>query len=178
DGSVHKIDGKWDLLIAHPPCTYLTSAGTRHFSLKCNTAEKVKQREQKRSEATEFFMHFINADCDKIAVENPVGYMNTHFRKADQIVHPYYFAKSIDDKENYFQKRTCFWLKGLKPLERKTDLPVPEPLYICNGAKCNGKRISWCEGISGTSGGQSGRAKARSKTFPGIAEAMADQWTR
>lgn len=178
DGSVHRIDGKWDLLIAHPPCTYLTSAGTRHFSPKCNSAEKIKRREKLREEAAEFFMKFINADCERVAVENPVGYMNTHYRKADQIIHPYYFAKSQSDKENYFQKRTCLWLKGLKPLDKISDLPVPPPMYICQGKKCKGKKISWCEGISGTSGGQRGRAKARSKTFSGIAEAMADQWTK
>lgn len=178
DGSVHKIDGKWDLLIAHPPCTYLTSAGTRHFSPKCNSPEKIKAREKERDKAADFFMKFINADCDKIAVENPVGYMNTHYRKADQIVHPYYFAEKEDDKENYVQKRTCLWLKGLLPLERANDLPAPEPMYICRGEKCKGKKIGWCEGIRGTSGGQSGRAKARSKTFSGIAKAMADQWTK
>lgn len=176
DGVRHEITGKWDMLIAHPPCTYLTSAGTRHFSPKCNSPEKIKAREKQRTEAVKFFMAFANADCDKIAVENPVGYMNTHYRKADQIVHPYYFAENKKDSENYVQKRTCLWLKGLKLLKRTVDLPKPEPLYICNGAKRKGKKIGWCEGISGTSGGRAGRAKARSKTFPGIARAMAEQW--
>lgn len=177
DDTQHEITGKWDLLIAHPPCTYLTSAGTRHFSPKCNSPEKIKERKRLREEAVKVFMAFVNADCDKIAIENPVGYMNTHYRKADQIIHPYFFAEGTDDKENYVQKRTCLWLKGLKPLKRTADLPKPEPLYVCNGAKCKGKKISWCEGISGTSGGQAGRAKARSKTFLGIAKAMAEQWT-
>ena len=129
-----------------------------------------------REEAYNFFMMFVNADCDKIAIENPVGYMNTHYRKPDQIIHPYYFAKDGNDESNYVQKRTCLWLKGLKPLERKTFLDKPAPKYICKGEKCNGKAIGWCEGIRGTTGGQAGRARARSKTFKGIAKAMAEQW--
>ena len=175
DGQVHEV-GKWDLLIAHPPCTYLTNAGTRHFSRRINPEWKVVERETKREKAFEFFMMFATTNCEKIAVENPVGYPNSHYRKADQIIHPYYFASGVDDKENYYTKRTCLWLKGLTPLKRTNDLKPPEPMYICNGEKCRGKKIGWCEGISGTTGGQQGRAKARSKTFPGIANAMADQW--
>ena len=177
DGVKHYQNGKWDMIIAFPPCTYLTSAGTRHFSLKMNSKEKVEARIKLREEAYEFFMMFVNADCDKIAIENPVGYMNTHYRKPDQIIHPYYFADNENDESNYVQKRTCLWLKGLKPLERKTFLDKPAPKYICQGEKCNGKAIGWCEGIRGTTGGQEGRARARSKTFKGIAKAMAEQWT-
>ena len=102
--------------------------------------------------------------------------MNTAYRKADQIIHPYYFAENENDTENYYQKRTCLWLKNLKPLERKSHLEKPKPKYISQGEKCKGKAIGWCEGINGTTGGQVGRAKARSKTFPGIAKAMAEQW--
>lgn len=178
DGEYHKISGKWDMIIAFPPCTYLTSAGTRHYSLKCNPPDKVAVRIKEREKAKDFFLIFANADCKKIAIENPVGYMNTHWRKPDQIIHPYYFAESIDDRENYYQKRTCLWLRGLPILNRFNDLPVPEPQYICQGEKCKGKKIGWCEGIKGTIGGQKGRAKARSKTFPGIAKAMAEQWTK
>ena len=121
-------------------------------------------------------MKFVKAECNYIAIENPIGYMNTAYRKADQIIHPYYFAENENDTENYCQKRTCLWLKNLKPLERKTHLEKPKPKYICQGEKCKGKAIGWCEGISGITGGQVGRAKARSKTFPGIAKAMAEQW--
>lgn len=85
-------------------------------------------------------MKFVNADCEKIAIENPVGWMNSHYRKPDQIIHPYYFAESEKDKENYFTKRTYLWLKGLPKLERKKELPIPQPLYICNGEKCKGKK--------------------------------------
>ncbi len=176
DDSYTKVVEEWDMIIAFPPCTYLTNAGTRHFSLKCSTPEKIKKRLVLRKEAAEFFMKFANADCEKIAIENPVGYMNSFFRKADQIIHPYYFANSVDDIENYHQKRTCLWLKGLPLLERTNQLPKPQPMYVCQGEKCKGKPIGWCEGMRNIKGGQAERAKARSKTFPGIAKAMAEQW--
>jgi site-specific DNA-cytosine methylase len=160
---------KWDVIIAFPPCTYLTNAGTRHFSRRINPDWKVDAREKLREEAFEFFMLFANADCDKIAIENPVGYVNSHYRKPDQIIHPYYFGDNA-------QKRTCLWLKGLPKLESTNMLPKPEPQYMCQGELSKGKPIGWREGIKGTTGGQKGRAKARSKTFPGIAKAMAEQW--
>lgn len=121
-------------------------------------------------------MQFVLADCDRIAVENPVGFMNTAYRKPNQIIHPYYFAESTGDNENYHEKRTCLWLKGLPALERTSDLPVPPPMYILQGEKGKGKKIGWCEGMRNIKGGQPERAKARSKTFPGIAKAMAEQW--
>lgn len=176
DGINHEIAGKWDILIAFPPCTYLTVAGTRHFSPNCNSPDKIKERELERDKAVDFFMKFVNADCDKIAIENPVGYMNTHYRKSDQIIHPYFFAKNVEDKENYYLKRTCLWLKGLKPLEITCDLPKPDPIYIRQKGIGKGKRIGWVESLS-VQGGQASRAKARSKTFPGIAAAMAHQFT-
>jgi hypothetical protein len=176
DGQKHIIHGKWDMIIAFPPCTYLTSAGTRHYSLRINPEWKVREREAKREEAVKFFLAFANADCERIAIENPVGHMNTNWRKPEQIIHPYYFATSQNDQANYVQKRTCLWLKGLPTLTRLTNLPKPQPKYYCQGEKCKGKAIGWCEGIKGTTGGQAGRAKARSKTFPGIAKAMAEQW--
>ncbi len=169
DGGVHRIDSKWDMIIAFPPCTYLTSAGTRHYSLKCNPPDKVRKRELEREKAKEFFMAFANADCERIAIENPVGYMNTHWRKPNQIIHPYFFG----DKA---KKRTCLWIKGLSDLQPTNMLEEPKPMYICQGEKCKGKKIGWCEGMRGIKGGQRERAKARSKTFPGIAKAMAEQW--
>ncbi len=161
---------KWDMIIAFPPCTYLTNAGTRHFSRRINPEEKVLAREKKREEAFSFFMVFANADCPKIAIENPVGWANSHYRQPDQIIHPYFFGDPA-------KKRTCLWLKGLPLLEPTNMLPIPEPEYICKGKLSKGKKIGWCEGIKGTTGGQKGRATARSKTFPGIAKAMAYQWT-
>jgi hypothetical protein len=163
------LKNRWDMIIAFPTCTYLTNAGTRHYSRRINPEWKVLERERKREEAADFFMLFANADCPRIAIENPIGWMNRTYRKPDQIIHPYYFGDN-------FKKRTCLWLKGL-PLLKPTDmLPEPEPKYICQGPLCKGKKIGWCEGIKGTTGGQEGRAKARSKTFPGIARAMAEQW--
>lgn len=174
DGSVHKIDGKWDLMIAHPPCTYLSGVTTRHLSLKCTPAEKVVERFWKLAESAVFFMQFALADCDRICVENPLGFMSTLWRKPDQIVHPFYFAESEDDVENYQKKRTCFWLKGLRPLERKNQLKPPKPY----GYTKRGKPINFEEAHGKIAGFQHGgsSASARSKTFPGIARAMAEQW--
>jgi len=171
------LEQEWDMIIAFPPCTYLTNAGTRHYSRRINSEEKVLEREKKREEAVRFFMQFVNAKCNRIAIENPVGYMNSFYRKPDQIIHPYYFGEAV-------QKRTCLWLKNLPLLEHTNMLPKPEPIYICQGDKCKGKRINWCEALK-TGGGlrclfgrgtQVERAKAGSKTFEGIAKAMASQW--
>jgi len=169
NGDKHLIGVNWDMIIAFPTCTYLTNAGTRHYSRRINSEEKVLAREAKRRDAFVFFMLFANADCDKIAIENPVGWVNSQWRKPDQIIHPYYFGDN-------FKKRTCLWLKGLPKLVDTNRLPEPEPMYICQGELSKGKKIGWCEGIKGVKGGQEGRAKARSKTFPGIAVAMAEQW--
>jgi hypothetical protein len=165
------LEQEWDMIIAFPPCTFLTHAGTRHYSRRINSEEKVLAREKKREEAAQFFMQFVNAKCNRIAVENPVGYMNSFYRKPDQIIHPYYFGEAV-------QKRTCIWLKNLPMLEHTNVLPKPEPVYICQGDKCKGKRINWCEALkTGVGRGtQAERSKARSKTFEGIAKAMASQW--
>lgn len=92
-GEVKSID-KWDLLIAHPPCTYLSNVATRQYSLKCNPPEKVVKRWEERAKASVLFMKFMLADIPHIAVENPVGFMNTAYRKADQIIHPYFLQKT------------------------------------------------------------------------------------
>ena len=105
DGIFHTIEGKWDLLIAHPPCTYLTVSGNRWFNVE-KYGDKALQRMKDREAAVEFFMAFINANCEHIAVENPVGYMNSHYRKPDQIIQPYEYG----DPE---RKTTCLWLKNL-----------------------------------------------------------------
>ena len=164
----HLEDG-WDMMIAHPPCTYLSYVGMRHWN-KPGRAEK-------RVEAMQFFMRFIRANIPRICVENPLGYPSQVFRAPDQIIHPYYFGDP-------FQKRTCLWLKGLLPLryalrdnlfESATAVPKPEPLYILQGEKGKGKKIHWVEGIAGLSKVE--RQKARSRTFPGIARAMSEQWS-
>lgn len=167
NGEQHDV-GKWDLLIAHPPCTYLSNVATRSFSLRCTPAEKVVARWENRAKAAIFFMHFILYDIPYIAVENPVGFMNTGYRKPDQIIHPYMFAAGVDDTENYVIKATCLWLKGLPKL-RTNDLPKPD-LAELYGKYSNGKNRTWEEMQRGN------RSKKRSKTFPGIAAAMAEQW--
>ena len=169
DGKSHNIGG-WDLLIAHPPCTYLSNAATRSFSLRCTPAEKVVARWAERAKAAVFFMHFVLANIPHIAVENPVGFMNTVYRKPDQIIQPYMFAESVDDTENYTMKGTCLWLKGLPKLQGN-DLPKPD-LAKMYGIYPSGKTGCWVDSISGKD-----RARLRSKTFEGIAKAMASQWS-
>jgi hypothetical protein len=141
DGQRHRIDGKWDLLIAHPPCTYLSNVATRQYSLKCCTAEKVIARWEERARAAVFFMQFALADCDRIAVENPVGFMNSSYRKPDQIIHPYFFAESECDAENYHKKRTCLWLKGLPQLERSKAYHRHRPCTFCKVRRARAKRL-------------------------------------
>lgn len=166
DGQTHEV-GKWDLLIAHPPCTYLSNVSTRHFSLRCTPAEKVVSRWEQRARAAVFFMFFYLADVPRVAVENPVGFMNTACRKPDQIIHPYMFADSEDDTEQYVTKATCLWLRGLSNL-KTNDLPKPDNKKLF-GIMPSGKARTWEDTYS-----RSG--KVRSKTFPGIAKAMAEQW--
>lgn len=168
DGECHTVD-KWDLIIAHPPCTYLSNAATRSHSLKGSTLEQINARTQKRIQAQDFFMKFANVNCKKVAIENPVGVMNTVYRKPDQIIEPYQFAESVEDDENYVTKRTCLWLKGLEPLYINY-LPRPSNAEKY-GRWSNGKAGCWHEVQR-----QKNRATVRSKTFPGIARAMAEQW--
>ena len=168
DGISHSIEGAWDLIIAHPPCTYLSNAATRSHSLKGSTLEQINARTQKRIQAQDFFMKFANVNCKKVAIENPVGVMNTVYRKPDQIIEPYQFAKSEEDTENYVTKRTCLWLKGLNELKRN-DLPKPDNAKLY-GTHPSGKARCWEEMVKGD------RATVRSKTFTGIAKAMAEQW--
>ena len=158
DGEEHHVE-KWDLLIAHPPCTYLTVTGNRWFNVE-KYGDKAHERIKLREEAKEFFMKFANADCDKIMIENPVGVMSTAWRKPDQIVQPYYFGDP-------FEKRTCLWLKGLPKL-KKTNEVEPEP-RIKYASGCT--MPAWYANLP-----PKDRAKERSKTFPGFAEAMAEQW--
>ncbi|MCM1530145.1 MAG: hypothetical protein NC093_09150 [Alistipes sp.] len=174
DGTRHNIDGSWDLLIAHPPCTYLSSVTTRHLSLRVTPAEKVVARMWKVAESAVFFMQIACADCERIAIENPTGYMSRLWRKPDQIIHPYFFAKDKKDIANYQKKRTSLWLKGLKPLQRTSSLEPPEPY----GYTKTGKPINFEEAHGKIKGLDCdiNSAKARSKTFPGIARAMAEQW--
>lgn len=167
DGVVHDV-GKWDMMIAHPPCTYLSNAATRAFSLRVTPAEMVVDRWKNRALAAVFFMYFVLSDIPKTCVENPVGFMNTAYRRPDQIIHPYMFADGKDDKENFVMKRTCLWLKGLDPL-KPTCAEVPDDAKRY-GRYPNGKVKHWEDMV------RTNRSENRSKTFSGVAKAMAEQW--
>ena len=161
DGTMHEV-GKWDLLIAHPPCTYLTVTGNRWFNVE-RYGDAAINRLANRHEAVNFFMEFALSGIPKIAIENPVGYMSTAWRKPDQIIHPYMFGDPA-------RKATCLWLKGLPKLT-PTDMVEPDIIHYKNG---KGTDNPWhMETIKLP---PNERAKARSKTFPGIAKAMAEQW--
>lgn len=153
---------KWDMIIAFPPCTYLTVTGNRWFDVE-RYGEKARQRYIRREEASEFFMAFANADCERVAIENPIGVMSTTYKKPSQIIHPYMFGDPA-------RKATCLWLKGLKPLD-PTNIVEPHVIRYKNG---KGTDNPWH--METMSLPPAERAKARSKTFPGIARAMAEQW--
>lgn len=159
DGKTHDI-GRWDLLIAHPPCTFLTLAGNKWF--KPEFADRFPDRQKQRKEAVEFFMAFANADCDRIAIENPVGVMSSQWRKPDQYIEPYMFG----DPE---KKKTGLWIKGL-PLLKPTNIVDPVIIHCKSGAN----EPRWH--IETAHLPKEERSRVRSQTFPGIAEAMAEQW--
>ena len=173
DGEVHRIDAKWDMIIAFPPCTYLTVAGNRWFDVE-KYGDKAIERERNREQGKQFFMRFVNADCDKIAIENPIGVMNTAYRKPDCIIQPWQFGHNAT-------KSTCLWLKNLEKLratnivkyvqKRKENQKVDGlgRLLSFDTRDENGKIMAWNNPET---------AKIRSKTYPGIAKAMAEQWGR
>lgn len=161
DGKSHVQNGKWDLLIAHPPCTYLTVAGNSWFNEE-RYGDRAKQRKRNRYDAIAFFMRFAIADCEKIAIENPIGIMSTVYRKPDQIIQPYQFGHPA-------RKATCLWLKGLQPLF-PSNIVVPEVIRHKNGKTDD----PWHYNTLSLPPKE--RARERSKTFTGIANAMAKQW--
>lgn len=157
------IEDGWDLAILHPPCTYLSFAGTHCWN--------APGRAELREAAFEFFMKMVNAPIEKICVENPKGYPNVAYRKPDQIIHPYYFGDE-------HMKLTCLWLKNLPKLihipqddlfNTKTHAKKPEPIYV---DKKTGKKRHFTEHF----GSGKDRGKKRSVSFPGVADAMANQW--
>lgn len=151
DGTKHKIEGKWDLIIAHPPCTYLSNAGARFLYPKGVLNE---DRLNLGLAAKEFFMQLYNADCDKICVENPIPSRVFGLPKYSQTVQPY-------EHGHPFKKKTCFWLKNLPLLQPTNIVDVRESTKIAG---------NWFN-----KGGKD-RQKNRAKTFSGIAKAMAEQW--
>ena len=154
DGQWHVVV-KWDLIIAHPPCTDLCVSGARHFA---------KKREDGRQQKSiDFFMEFTRLDCPRVCIENPIGIMSTIWRKPDQIIHPWQFG------DNY-EKSTCLWLKGLPKLipevTEKPDLEYFE--WVDKNGKHKRQPLWYYKASHNT--------KLRSKTFPGIARAIAEQW--
>lgn len=164
-GEARRINGQWDMIIAHPPCTYLSNAGAAYFSPKWGE-KKISERRECQREAEMFFMLFVNAKCDRIAIENPVGCMSTRYQKPTQCIQPYWFG-------DHAQKKTCLWLKGIKPLDATNIVDRGEIIgnysvgAYAYGKDENGKWLRFSDPKL---------ARLRSKTFPGIARAMAEQW--
>ena len=165
---------KWDLMIAHPPCTFLSSSGAKWYYHPDDKDLPIKQRrphprfphrKQDQDAAVDFFMALYNTNIPYIAIENPVGVMSTRFRKPDQIVQPYMFGDEA-------RKTTCLWLKGL-PLLEATELVSEGESIIFRSGK---KMPKWyCDALTNAKT-DAERRKLRSKTFDGIAQAMASQW--
>lgn len=157
DGNLHDVF-KWDAIIAFPPCTHLAASGAPSW--------KQKQLDGRQSEGIDFFMAIANNSCNYIAIENPTGIMSKKFRKPDQIINPYQFGDP-------YRKRTCLWLKGF-PLLLETNIVNPIASWH-SGSTRGGIKKDGTRTQSKLPSLHSGSYK-RSKTFPGIAKAMAEQW--
>ena len=160
DNQSYIID-RWDLIIAHPPCTYLSNAGACRLYPK--KGQLNQERYSKGLQAKEFFMQFINANCDHIAVENPIPSKVYNLPKYTQIIQPYQFGHP-------YTKKTCLWLKGLPELQ-PTKVVEPQGMWV------NGNSNIWKkQAADGSVTGKTKDPRVRAKTFEGIAEAMASQW--
>jgi len=157
----------WDLMVAHPPCQYLSYSARRVWH--------APGRAEKREEALKFFIALMEAPIEKICVENPLGLPCQAYRRPDQTIHPYYFGDRV-------MKRTCLWLKNLAPLiwrehdelfGPRTATEVPAPVRIQASGVNWGKAMHFTEAMKGSG---MNRAKERARFFPGIAAAMAEQW--
>lgn len=159
DGVSHRIDGRWDMIIAHPPCTRLCNSGQRW--LYFGSQEYRMRKIQEQQKAIVFFMMIALADCDRIAIENPQGIMSSSYRKPDCTYNPYDFKGETECK------KTCLWLKGLTPLIPTQIIPVGLRTQNIWKARFSGKNYSWNDPAV---------ARLRSVTPVGVAEAMAEQW--
>lgn len=161
DGETHHIEGKWDLIIAHPPCTRLCTTSQRwlYFGDKEYRQKKISEQQK----AIVFFMRIILADCPRIVVENPQGIMSSAYRKPDCIYNPYDFVGETE------QKKTCLWIKGVDPLKptRYNPLPKEERTLGIFKSHFDGRIIGLNDPEC---------ARMRSQTPWGVAYAMADQW--
>lgn len=153
---------KWDMIIAFPPCTHLACSGARHF------AEKIKDGRQQQG--IDFFMQFVNADCPKIAIENPIGIMSSKYRKPDQIIQPWMFG-------DRYTKSTCLWLKGLPKLKPTNVVEHGEYFEWLDKKGRKKRQPKWFFEALKNAKTPEERRILRSKTFPGIALAMATQWS-
>lgn len=159
DTHTHTQRGPWDMIIAFPPCTYMTNAGAIRMRVK---GEIVPERYAKAMEAKDFFMLFYNANCERVAIENPVPMKIVGLPPYSQTIQPY-------EHGHPYSKKTCLWLRGLPPL-METDIVAEHEPYVnggCKDAHGNYRRFQ---------GRKERDPKTRSKTFPGIAKAMAEQW--
>lgn len=161
DGIKHEIVGRWDMIIAFPPCTFLTVTGNRWFDV-VKYGYEAQKRWDNRCQAICFFLAFAYADCDRIVIENPIGCMSRYFRKPDQIIQPYMFGDP-------FEKKTCLWLKGVNPLVPTNVVSPPPRKRFESGITMP----QWYADLWHLP--KEERAKERSKTFPGFAHAMT-QW--
>jgi len=163
DDVLKHLDDGWDLMIAHPPCTFLSNAGIGWFNEE-RYGDKARQRKKNRIEAFDFVMSLANANIKKIVIENPTGWLNSHWRKPEQIIQPWQFG----DTES---KRTCLWIKNLKPLLH-TNIVKPKIYGYYKKGKKKGMPIYGNSYLKFSED----RWKIRSRTFIGIAKAMAEQW--
>ncbi len=155
-GDVLKLVNKdWDMMIAFPPCTHLSVSGAKHF--------EGKRADGRQQQGIDFFMEFVNAPIKKICIENPIGIMNTIYRKPDQIIQPWQFGDEA-------QKTTCLWLKNLNKLEPTNIVSKGE---MKEGIMKTGKKYRIPKWFSDNKS-----SVIRSKTFPGIAKAMAEQFPK
>lgn len=161
NGQTDRQTDRWDVIIAHPPCTDLCVSGARWFA--------EKQKDLRQQKAVAFFMHFVLANSDRICIENPVGIMSNVYKKPSQIIQPWWFG------DNY-SKSTCLWLKGLEPLKPEI-IEQPEIEFVeWVDAKTGKKKRQDKFSANALKLPPEERARVRSQTFPGIARAMAEQW--
>lgn len=170
------LDGGWDLMIAHPPCTYLSVSGARWYYHPDDKDLPIEQRRphpnfptraQDRKEAIEFFLALAHADIPRIAIENPVGIMSKLFQKPSQIVQPYWFGDEAT-------KTTCLWLKNLPKLTPTKMVGKGERVVLSSGKSLP----KWYSDSFNTKISTEMRRTLRSKTFQGFADAMAEQWSK
>lgn len=176
NGKEYLLKNTWDIMIAHPPCTYLSVSGAQWYYHpddkklpieKRRPHPKFPNRAKDREDAVEFFLALANAPIEKIAIENPVSIMSTRWRKPDQVVQPFMFGDRA-------RKTTCLWLKNLPLLEPTNIVDEGERVYFKSGKS----QPKWYSDALSKAKTAEERRTLRSKTFPGLAKAMAEQWTQ